>query len=96
MEIQRGKAVEFAKLDAGEFFRAEDEARKPSLPVAVTVVTAKPGFTCKFNGRDCAITGVSADGMSADLRLAATGVELRTVPVAELRYVVDPDAAEVL
>jgi hypothetical protein len=67
---------------------------KPTLAAPVTVVTAKPGFTCKFNGNNYEVTAVSADGMSANLRVAATGAELRMVPVAELRYVVDPDVVE--
>jgi hypothetical protein len=71
-----------------------DEDGRPSLAVAVTTMMVKPGLTAKYNGQQCEVVSVSDDGKNADLRVVATGVCLRTVPVVELRYVVDPDAGE--
>jgi len=70
------------------------DPEKPTLAALVTVVTAKPGFTCKHNGTDYEVAAVSDDGMSADLKSLRNGSDMPSIPVAELRYVVGPDAVE--
>jgi hypothetical protein len=66
------------------------DPEKPTLAAPITVVTAKPGRICKYNGTECEITAVN--GMSADLKVLATGSPLLAVPIAELRFIRDLDA----
>ena len=86
-----------AKEKAGKV-SAEKAAgpEKSSVAALVTVVTARPGCICKHNGSDYEITGVSADGMSADLKCLRNGSHMPSIPVAELRFIRDLDAEAVL
>jgi hypothetical protein len=63
-------------------------------PLKAHGVTVKPGYLCKFQGTDWEILAVSdGDDLTATLIRMGDGKEVGSVPVSELRYVRDPDAA---